>query len=469
MVRQKSDSVKCSIDDFGITHERITGRAGLALVSRYLREIGITALLAKRFWFVKKHTKGTALVSLFHQILLFFFDGTDFHMTRFDQLKQDAGYAGIIETQADELISSHAAKRFFGSFSLVRVWLFRKVLKQLFVWRLKQEQPQIISLGIDTMVLDNDDAHQREGVEVTYKKVKGFQPLQVFWGRYLIDAVFRNGKAHSNHGNHVQRVLTDLVKLIRREYREDVPIIVSADAGFFDEKLFVLCDRLHIGFRIGGKLYEDVKAYAASVAKEQLQEFTKGKQTWSYCEFGSRRKTGSHFWRTIYASPHRSDDGQGLFEFARPDTVIITNLGMPNTITDMLQQAGEAFRMEAQQVIDSYHLRARDELVNRGLKDFGTEHLPFKRFASNAAYYYLMTIAFVLFEAFKYDLDTETVPVTWYAETFRRRCLDIAGKLVRSGGKTLLKLSQAAIDALNFGALWNQSAAVVKIAPSAGG
>jgi hypothetical protein len=43
------------------------------------------------------------------------------------------------------------------------------------------------------MVMDNDDALKREGVDPTYKKVKGFQPLQMYWGRYLIDAIFRNG------------------------------------------------------------------------------------------------------------------------------------------------------------------------------------------------------------------------------------------------------------------------------------
>ena len=125
------------------------------------------------------------------------------------------GYTGVIETEVEEMISSHTAKRFFRSISKVRVWLFRKVLKQLFLWRLSIEKPEIIKIGIDTMVLDNNDADVREGVEPTYKKVKGFQPLQVFWGRYLVDAIFRNGKAHSNHGNHVQRVISDMVRLIR--------------------------------------------------------------------------------------------------------------------------------------------------------------------------------------------------------------------------------------------------------------
>ena len=63
------------------------------------------------------------------------------------------------------------------------------------MWRLQIEKPELIKLGVDTMVLDNDAARKREGVEPTYKKVKGFQPLQMFWGRYLVDAIFRNGKA----------------------------------------------------------------------------------------------------------------------------------------------------------------------------------------------------------------------------------------------------------------------------------
>ena len=49
------------------------------------------------------------------------------------------------------------------------------------------------------MILDNDNAQNREGCEPTYKK-KGFQPLHLTWGSYLIDALFRSGSKHSNHG-----------------------------------------------------------------------------------------------------------------------------------------------------------------------------------------------------------------------------------------------------------------------------
>ena len=48
------------------------------------------------------------------------------------------------------------------------------MLHILFLGRLRIGKPKIIKLGIDTMVMDNDEAEKREGVEPTYRKVKGF-------------------------------------------------------------------------------------------------------------------------------------------------------------------------------------------------------------------------------------------------------------------------------------------------------
>jgi hypothetical protein len=455
-VAQKSPSVKSTITRFQTSTEKFSGRAGLSLISRYLESIGITDRLASQFSFLKKNGKGTTLKSFFHQIICFFFDGTDFHMSRFDHLKEDGGYAGVIETPGEQMLSSHSAKRLFGSMSVVRVWLLRKVLKQLFLWRLSIEQPEVIKLGIDTMVMDNDDALKREGVEPTYKKVKGFQPLQVYWGRYLIDAIFRNGKAHSNHGNHVVRVVSDLVRLIRREYRDDIPIIFVADTGFFDQQLFYHCEQLKVGLIVGGKMYQDIRPIISETEPEYYTTFSKGRQQWLYTEFGDRRKTWDRFFRTIFTKPLTEEDGQIIFEFDRPETLIYTNIGMNTAITAQLAEKEPEF-ISAESIICTYHERARDELVNRALKNFGTEHLPFKRFSSNAFYYYMMCISFFLFESFKHDIDSPAVPVTWYAESFRRKLLDFAGQIVHSGRQIILKLPEVISKALNFNHLWSSS------------
>jgi len=465
MVDHTGESVKSVIAGIEETDENLTSRAGLAAVSRYIRKVGAARMLAEQFSFLKKNKKGLSLAAFFHQVICFFFDGTNLSVSRFDQLKAEEGYAGSIETEKKGMASSHAVKRMMYAFSAVRVWLFRRALRRLLLWRLRIEQPSVIKLGLDTMVMDNNDAEKREGVEPTYKKVKGFQPLQMYWGRYLADAIFRNGKAHSNHGNHAKRMIGDVVRFIRKHYRPDVPIILLADAGFYDEELFRYCESLTIGFIIGGKQYEDIKEYVAGLPEDVFYEYRKNNQTWYYSEFGSTRKSWKRYWRTIFAKPIHDEDGQVLLEFARPETLIYTNLGMNNAITKEVLRVRDARKtaISAEAIITAYHERGRDELVNRGFKDFGTEHLPFKTFSANTAWYYLMAISYVLFESYKYDMGDDVVPLTWYASTFRRHCLDVAGKLVRKSGRVILKIVRSAFAVIRFHVLWDRSGSAVPI------
>jgi hypothetical protein len=112
--------------------------------------------------------------------------------------------------------------------------------------------------------------------------------------------------------------------------------------------------------------------------------------------------------------------------------------------------------MTAQGVIAIAHGRGCDELVHRGFKDFGHEELPFKRFAPNAAYYYLMAVAFFLFECFKEDVCAGVIPVAAYAATVRRTVIDFAAKLVHTGGKIILKVTEATWKTLQFEVLWQR-------------
>jgi hypothetical protein len=119
---------------------------------------------------LKNSKKGLTLYQFIKQIMAFFIDGTDMSMTGFDRKRADGSYAAVLENKQEEMASSHQIKRFFGKFAIVNNFVFRRILCFLFVWRLNLEQPDIIILQADTMVLDNDDANKREGCEPTYKK-----------------------------------------------------------------------------------------------------------------------------------------------------------------------------------------------------------------------------------------------------------------------------------------------------------
>ena len=179
-------------DGVEATSDTLTSRGGLTIFVRYFSNITIYPVLERLFGSIRKNAKGQPVSEIFKQLFCFLLDGTSRHLVYFDALKKDKGYAAAIETAPEQMLSSHAVKRFFGAFSWFRIWLFRSLLKQLFRWRLQIRKPEIVVLSMDTMVMDNDEARKRHGVEPTYKKVNGFQPLHLTWEGLIIDAVFRS-------------------------------------------------------------------------------------------------------------------------------------------------------------------------------------------------------------------------------------------------------------------------------------
>ena len=451
------------IDQVGITADTLTGRGGLSLFVRYLRGIDLCSQLEVFFGSMRKSRKGQAIADVFKQIFCFFVDGTSRHLVYFDSLKENEGYARATETAPEAMLSSHAVKRFFRGFWWPRIYLFRHLLQRLFLWRLRMEKPEVVILGVDTMVMDNDEAPKRHGVRPTYKKVKGFQPLQMTWGRFVIDAVFRRGDAHSNHSDTVEKMVRHVVEKIRKHYRADVPIVIRLDSGFFDQKLFDVFEQIKIGYVCGGKLYEEIKAYVSKVDRSSWGRYERGRELWEYVEMGDRRGSWKRFRRAIFCRP-LCEGGQFVLEFARPDTVLYTNLGMGDVIDQGLVVAGRSDLLEVEGIIEAYHDRGSDELVHRALKDFGFEELPFKRFAQNAAFYYTMLTAFFLYESFKEDVCGELVEIGAYATTVRRRVIDIAAKIVRHGGRVILKVTVATWKGLRFEELWQRSGAPPRFA-----
>ena len=443
------------ITKLGVTTDTLTSRGGMAFFVKYVEAIGIVGLLLAKFEGIKKSAKGVSVRNLFLQALYFFFDGTSHHLSYFDDLKKDTGYTAVVELPSREVASSHAMKRFFGAFHIFLAGAFRWVLKELFIWRLKLTAPRMVLLTLDTMVMDNDEAVKREGCDPTYKKVKGFQPLHLIWEGKIVDAIFRRGKRHSNYGKDVEKMIRGIVTLIRTRYDASTVIVIRLDAGFFDEANFKLCDDLGISFIATGKVYKAIKTKVAAIGEDEWKDYDNGRQTWSYAGFEYQCDKWDRGYRALYTRP-KYEGQQRLLEFARPDNIIVTNLASGEPALEKMPADLQQYWLNDEWVIYNHHQRGADELPHRGVKEFGSEQLPFQRFAANQAYYYLMLVSFFLFETFKEDTLQDILPITSYATTIRRKLVDFAAKVVRKGRELTLKVPQAVMERLKLQTLWTR-------------
>lgn len=452
----------CRVNKIEITDATMSNRGGLLFYLRYLENVQLFALIEKVLKQFRLSSKGKPISFIVRQILAYCIDGSMKAISGFDTLREDDGYAATLEVEKEHLCSSHAIKRFFKKFTLQKSFLLRNILNTLYVWRLSIEQPTVIQLDVDTMVLDNDDAMKREGVSPTYKKKKGFQTLQVTWRGMVVDALFRRGTAHSNHGNDVQHTVKRMVELIRNKYSQNVPIIITSDSGFLDEKNLEYFDKtLKILFVCFGKLYDTVTDFVQGSSREYFSCYDNGRNLWEYLEFGSRLKSWKKlgFIRTIFTRLVSDTNGQMILEFARPDTVLYTNIGSNSALTQALCAGGHKDYTETKGIIELAHSRGSSELTNRSLKDFMTsEQLPFKRFGMNAAYYYLQLIGHLLHQSYKEDVLRDMTPIspTCYPTTFRRIVIDFAAKIVRSGNYVRFQVSRFISARLNILLLWER-------------
>jgi len=454
------------ITKISVTNNKISARGGLSLFLRYIDKIGLYGLISGVvISLLAGNKKGLQLKQFLKQIFAFFMDGTNLAISNFDQLKEDEGYAALLENKPVEMASSHQIKRFFAKLSVISNFMYNKVLNELFIWRLGVTQPKIIELGIDTMVMDNDRARKKEGNEVTYKQKKGFQPLHICWGPFLIDVLFRRGSAHSNHGSDYIDRVTSVVKLIRKRYSPQVPIIICADSGFADQKAYQRFEEdLHIHYITTGKMYKDIKGYLQEIPDDTYGQISKNKSLWKFVEFGSKLKSWSKYRRSIFTRLYRDEQGQYMMDFGRPDSIIYTNIGNCPKADARLKAAGGSNYFQTETIIEKSHQRGADELIHRSIKELATkEQLPFKLFVMNRAYYYLLVITHFIFEAYKQDVTADVIPIATYPNTFRRKLIDFAVKITTRARRVILNVTRTIYQIINIEELWKRCQSPPKI------
>ena len=439
-------------DPIEATSDLLTARAGIAPFAQFLTSLGLPQHLADSFVGVRKDSCNSASTEdIFTSILCWFMSGDSRHLSSFDDLVEEDGTTALFNVE--KIPSSHAIKRFLKRFHHGHEKKFRDHLASLFLRRLKEERPQLVVLGIDSMVMDNDDAKCRHGVSLTYKKKNGYHPLQMTWDGMIIDGMFRSGSRASHEFKQTRGMIGRMVRLVRECLGKDVAIIIRLDAGYFDEKLLKFMDEdLNVGFVVGGKLYSGFKSDMGALPQDEDNwgYCTSGQRSWKFTELGFKCNSWEKFYRGVLTQVESRKDGALFLEFARPTSLFLTNLGMRQ---DLFATCAYQYE-DVEELISLYQGRGGEELCHRGLKDFGFEQLPMKGYVPNLVMYHLMLIGFGSFEVFKREALAGVVKATSYASTVRRKFIDVAAKIARTKRKLFLKLRHQTLARLKFTMVW---------------
>lgn len=246
----------------------------------------------------------------------------------------------------------------------------------------------MVFLDIDVTPHDQSNSH-KEGVEMTYKKVMGYAPINAYLDNFFVNTEFRIGSQHSQCGT--EQFLVETIDICNRLIGDNARLLIRLDSGNDAvSNMGIILERGHY-FIIKRNLRRESKeqwldlAEAYAPAHETPRE---GKDiyvgsTWK--EITYKDDDGLKHTRTIrivYEVIKRTIDKNGQYLLI-PDIEVNTfwdNTGYPDA-----------------EVIRLYHQHGEMEQFHSELKsDMDLEKLPSGKFATNTLIYDLSMIAYNL-------------------------------------------------------------------------
>jgi hypothetical protein len=257
--------------------------------------------------------------------------------------------------------------------------------------------------------------HQKQGAGYGYTHKLGYHPLLATRAGTGEVLHIRNRKGQANTQRGQQRFLDELLARVRRAGATGT-ILIRADSGFENQKVFRRLDGQGVEFSVGVKLHEHVRDAIEQIAEEQWRRLE------DYPEGGEAQiaETMLGRWRLIVRRVRTLGEQAQLFA-TRQHFAFATN------------------RSEPLELVEAEHREhAVVELAIRDLKDQALAHFPSGKFHANGAWCVIAAPAHNLGRWTTIIGLPAEVPRT--ARTRRRRLFEISGRLTRSARQWTLHM-----------------------------
>jgi len=401
------DSVRVRFDE-----QRLISDAGLLVCASLVDRLGIEGLVNESVWLDPKAPgaalPGRKVMSLVHGMLAGADSIDDMNVLR-------AGSTGLI--LGHRVMAPSTLGTFLRAFTFGHVRQLDRVLDQALcrAWQAGAGP------GDGPLVIDIDSfigevhGYQKQGASYGYTHKLGYHPIVAVRADSGEVLHIRNRKGKANTQRGAERFVDELLARVRRAGHSG-QIVIRADVGFENHKLFGTLDARGIEFSIGVKHSKKVKRLIEQIAETDWVTVA------DYPDGGEAQIAEVAFgdWRLIVRRTRLIGAQAELFPDWRHHC-FITNRSVPLLTADT-----------------DHRDHATIELVIRDLKDQALCHFPSGSFAANSAWTVIAALAHNLGRWItQIGLPNEPVQT---ARSRRRQLLQIPARLIHTGRTWTLRM-----------------------------
>lgn len=322
-----------------------------------------------------------------------------------------------------------------GSFDEAMMQFNVVLLKKCRISMVAVDSGKYIPVDIDVSPFDNSGS-KKEGVSWTYKKHDGYSPNFAYAGLegYMVNSELRPGSQHCQKGT--PEFIRETMSIVGEAWGPERKFLFRFDSGNdSEENILVFKDRGNCCFIIKRNLRKESLEGWLETAKEkgEMTEPRKGKKVWHGHIF--RDVEGCGPTRMVFKVVERTIDRKGQ-PFLMPEIEVETYwTSLPD---------------KPETIVELYHAHGTSEQFHSELKsDMDVERLPSGKFLTNSFVLRNAMIAFNILRKIGCDLLSFPGDLPVKLDVGRRRIrsviqniVGVAGKLVRTGGRTMLKISR---------------------------
>ena len=406
------------INDIQFTEKNLTSNAGILPLLNYTNNEGIFQVLYETLKFEKTSTEKIKMNHL-KSLVCGGFIGLD-RLDRFLQIRHDR----LIKECGIEIRTPENISRFLGNFTFKTTQMLRDTNFKIFKKLLAKSKLKEIVIDIDSRA-ENVEGNQ-EGA------VKGYNPgfignkcyniLYAFCDnlKAFVTGFRRMGNTYTSNG------AGEMIKEIIANLKDVVDnIVFRMDSGYFSEEIIEVIESAEYEYVIKAKHYSSMVTQAYSNFDLEWKELENTNK--EYATVTMKLNNWAKAREFVITREMKSEEENLQESFFEHDKYK-HNFFVRNTT------------MTPAEIVTYYAKRANSENYIKETKyDMNIGKLKMHSFWANEAFFQIMMLVYNIFLLYKMDNTSEN-EYRQQINTFRLKYVYVAGKIVTTGRKTILKI-----------------------------